>query len=999
MFNSWHIKYALIMSGLFAVTVGYNACSEDAGFKLVDGVESLEEVNNGQSIQDVSTPKPSIVINNDAEFTNDETVNLSLNPDGRADKMLISEQQDCSVGQWEPYQKNKLWTLQSLNQEASVYVKYKFEDSPATECVADSIVHDNIAPAIQFDQTFASLWIKVQNLNVSFQVTDAGSGVQEVQCDRDGSGNFQVCANNINYTNLIENGNYTLVVRAVDKAGNQADPEQVNWRPDFTPPTVTFNATPAAVTADVTPDFSFAATDLGSGVATYQCKLDDQAYVNCSSPMTLNNLTDGTHVFAVRAIDNVGHQSDAVVYNWMQDTMAPTIEFTQTPSAIEKVKNARFAFQVVAGDLSSYECKLDASAYQACTSPVDLTALADGNHSFSVVGIDGVGNKSAAITYNWLVDSIAPTISFSETPDAVEKETSARFGFSAQDSGSGLQRIECRLDANSFAPCQALINFADLSATNHTVEARALDKAGNYSDVIAYNWLVDTQAPTVQITSTPENPTKESTAIFGFTANDGGSGIDSIECKVDGGVYASCTSPATFTDLADGLHNFSVRARDVAGNLSAVASYEWLIDLTAPTVAFIAKPNEIEYIGGNPKVSFTAQDANGSGIESYNCLYNGNPVACQANTAYTYPATVESNHSFVVQAIDAVGNSSTIMTSWEVKSLISDQQTNFTVRDERPVDILFVVDNSGSMDEERQNLGQRIEGLLNEIDNLDWQIAVTSTDIDGDNDYQTGRIVDFNGNGLYTLNSSMDLSYAQTLFENKVTIRKKNSNPYGIPGNGDGNEQGINAVSKVVDRAVNPQSSSDLRNANFIRPDADFVAVVLSDENEASEGEADKVKYQPQEFLNRFNSQFPNGKNFTFHSIVVMSGDEDCLNAGPDPHYYGTLYEDLSKLTGYGQPGGGTIGSVCESNYTTQLSEIGKSVQDLAKTVPLKCAPYDADGDGEPEILAAFKAPGSADFVPFEEPYTIQGQQISYQNYLPVGEFQFNYQCYGPVGN
>ncbi len=999
MFNSWHIKYALIMVGLFSITVGYNACSEDAGFQLVDGVESIEEINNGQSIQDVSPSKPTVVINDDAEFTNDDVVNLSLNPDGLADKMFISEQADCSVGQWEPFQKNKLWILQNLNQKASVYVKYKFEDSPATECVVDSIVHDDIAPVIQIDQNFASLWIKVQNLNVSFQVTDTGSGVQEVQCDRDGSGNFQVCVNNMNYPNLIENGNYTLVVRAVDKAGNKADPQQVNWRPDFTPPTVTFNVTPAAVTADVTPDFSFAATDLGSGVAAYQCKLDDQAYVNCNSPMTLNNLSDGTHVFAVRAIDNVGHQSEPVVYTWAQDTMAPTIEFTQTPNAIEKLGSARFAFQVVAGDLSAYECKLDASPYQACTSPVDLIALADGNHTFSVVGVDGVGNRSAAITYNWLVDSLAPTIRFSETPNAVEKNLSARFGFTAQDSGSGLQRIECRLDANSFAPCQALITFTDLSATNHTLEARALDKAGNYSDVISYSWLIDNQAPTVQITSTPQNPTKEKTALFSFTASDGGSGIDSIECKVDGGAYASCTSPATFTELADGLHNFSVRARDVAGNYSAVVSYQWLVDLVAPTLAFISKPNEIEYIGSNPKISFTANDGNGSGIETVTCLYNGDPVTCQVDTAYTYPATVESNHSFVVQVVDAVGNSATIMTNWEVKSLISDQQTNFTVRAERPVDILFVVDNSGSMDEERENLGQRIEGLLNEIDNLDWQIAVTSTDIDGSNDYQAGRIVDFNGNGLYTLNSSMDLGYAQKLFENKVTIRKQGSNPLGIPGKGDGDEQGINAVSMVVDRAVNPQSNSDMRNARFIRPDADFVAVVLSDENEASVGKAEDVKYQPQAFLNRFNSQFSNSKKFTFHSIIVMSDDEACLNAGPDPHYYGTLYEDLSKLTGYGQPGGGTIGSVCETNYTTQLSEIGQSVQDLAKTVPLKCAPYDADGAGQPEIEAFFKAPGTTDFVAYDEPFTIQGQQISYQNYLPVGEFQFDYQCNGPVGN
>ncbi len=997
--KSWHLKYALIMSGLFAITVGYNACSEDAGFSLVEGVDSLEEFNSELSNETVADPEPTIVINNNDEYTREAVVNLTLDPDGPADMMFVSNTNDCSEGSWEAFQQNKLWTLQQQNQQASVFVKYRFHDSPESECVQDDIVHDDVAPEIAFTQGVGTLWIKDNNVSILYTVTDSGSGVQEIQCDRSGSGTFQACGNNVYYSNLTENTNYLLVVRAIDKAGNMADPEQLNWRPDFTPPTVVFNTTPAAVTADVTPDFTYTGNDLGSGIALLECKLDDAPYAPCTGSTSLSGLADGAHSFTVRATDGVGHVSTPATYNWMQDSLAPTIEFTQTPMAIEKSDDATFAFRVVAGDIAAYQCQLDGGAYQACTSPHNLTGLSDASHTFSVVGVDGVGNTSSPISYSWLVDTMPPTIAFVETPDAIESADMATFSFSAQDLGSGLDRIECRVDANAYATCQNTMVFNALGNGPHSVDARSLDRAGNVSATISYNWMVDNQVPTITIDTHPTNPTSESLANFTFTATDAGSGVDFIECKLDGTPIATCTSPANYNGLRDGNHIFIVRATDNAGNRSQPAVYTWVVDKTPPDLSFISQPNAVEYVGSTPKVSFTGNDGNGSGVASYTCLYNNTPLACAAQAAYEYPADAEGNHTFMVTAVDAVGNQTSISTTWEVQYLVTEYTTDFEVRPERPVDILFVVDNSGSMDEERENLGQRIHGFLSEIDNLDWQIAVTSTDVTGGNDYQNGRIVDFTGDGLFVLDSSMDVNLAQQLFENKVTIKNKDTNPLGIPGWGDGNEQGIYATARVVDRAVSPQDPEDAHNSAFIRDGADFVAVVLSDENENSEGKADKVKYQPQEFLDRFNSQFTDPKNFTFHSIVVMSGDEDCLTAGIHPHYYGTLYEDLSKLTGFGQPGGGTIGSVCEQNYTTQLSEIGKSVTDLAKTVSLQCAPVDTDNDGKPDVTVEYQDPGSGVYAPYTAPYTVQGQQIAYQDYLPVGHFRFHYDCSGTPSN
>ena len=994
MLRSWHFKYALVMSGLFAITVGYNACSEDAGFELNQGFDSLEEFNNPPSQVESADPVPTVVINNDAEYTREQEVNLTLNPDGPADQMLISNAPDCSTGQWEDYQQNKIWNLFVTNQKAYVYVKYKFEDQPETACVKDEIVHDDIPPVISFVQGVGSVWLNESNVNISFQVTDSGSGVQESQCDNNGSGLFKVCGNSIYYSNMVENKNYSLVVQAFDRAGNRAGPDQLNWRPDYTPPTVVFNTAPAAITADTTPDFSFTGTDLGSGIAAYECKLDNGDYLPCSSPRTLSNLADGSHTYSVRATDNVGLVSEPATHTWVQDSTAPTVEFTQTPNAIENSNSATFAFREVAGGIANFLCSIDGAAYVACTSPRVVNNLADGNHNFRVIGVDGVGNQSSPIAYNWLVDTTPPTISLSQHPQAIENSNTARFGFVAQDQGSGVKEIQCRLDGAGYTPCAASMDFNNIAQGTHTLRARSQDNAGNYSTEVSYTWTVDLTGPTVTITSTPNNPTNQAVANFEFTAVDGETSVAVIECRVDGQPFSSCTSPAAFNSLADGQHNFSVRARDQAGNMSNVESYEWLVDTTAPILSFISKPNGVEYVGSTPKVSFTAVDGNGSGVASYTCLYNGTAFACDAQLVYDYPAEQTGNNSFMVTVTDNVGNSATLTTHWAVEYQVQNYTTTKTIEDDLPVDILFVIDNSGSMNPERASLGQKINGLLSQIGNVDWQIAVTSTDLRGNQDHEEGRIADFDGNGLHILDSSMDVNVAQTLFENKLTNRSQ-SNPNGIPV-GSGHEEGIHAMARVVDRSLDGQTPENEPNTQFIRDGAAFVAVVLSDENEASQGNVNSVVYQPQEFLDRFNSQFTDPKTFTFHSIVVVSGDTACLNEGPHPHYYGTLYEELSMLTGFGQPGGATIGSVCANDYTAQLKDIGKSVKDLAKTVSLECTPLDQDNGGLADVVVTYQAVGAQTYEPYNEDYTVQGQQISFDDFLPPGDFRFEYQCVPP---
>ena len=64
---------------------------------------------------------------------------------------------------------------------------------------------------------------------------------------------------------------------------------------------------------------------------------------------------------------------------------------------------------------------------------------------------------------------------------------------------------------------------------------------------------------------------------------------DPTQCKLDDGAFAACTSPKSYSNLADGQHTFTVKATDAAGNTSE-AAYTWTIDATPPTVSITSTP-------------------------------------------------------------------------------------------------------------------------------------------------------------------------------------------------------------------------------------------------------------------------------------------------------------------------------------------------------------------------------------------------------------------------
>jgi hypothetical protein len=92
----------------------------------------------------------------------------------------------------------------------------------------------------------------------------------------------------------------------------------------------------------------------------------------------------------------------------------------------------------------------------------------------------------------------------------------------------------------------------------------------------------DTTSPETTLDTTPNSTTSSVVATFGFSGTDNRSSV-TFECSVDGGTYASCTSPFSTSTLSAGSHTFAVRAVDALGNIDLTpASYSWTIESGLP---------------------------------------------------------------------------------------------------------------------------------------------------------------------------------------------------------------------------------------------------------------------------------------------------------------------------------------------------------------------------------------------------------------------------------
>ncbi|MBN8870550.1 MAG: PD40 domain-containing protein [Solirubrobacterales bacterium] len=452
-------------------------------------------------------------------------------------------------------------------------------------------------------------------------------------------------------TDVLDDGSHTFSVRATDRAGNvEVAPVTVDFTTDAPPRVdITSGIEDGAYTNQQEQSFEFTATE---NDATFECRIDSEEesdWTSCSSPATFSNLAEGSHKVGFRAVEAASPNRPSLkpVYRtFTVDITNPTSSFNSGPAdgATIATDSATFAFD--SNEPGTFECKADETDWIACDSPVTLTDLDDGSHTFSVRATDLAGNVQAPVSSRgFTVDTTAPVTTITSGPEAgaAISNTTPSFAFEADEAAT----FECKVDGGSWDNCTSPFTTGALTAGSHTVEIRATDTAGNVETApVSRSFSVDTQAPTVNITSGPAGLTNDSTPSFAFEASES----STFQCKVDDGTFASCSSPYTTSSLADGAHTVKVMATDAAGNDSAVASREFTVDTTPPSVTITSGPEA--------KITATTATIEFSGSEdgsTFECSFDGGSFAA-CTSPQSYSGLTLGDHSVAVRATDRAGN-------------------------------------------------------------------------------------------------------------------------------------------------------------------------------------------------------------------------------------------------------------------------------------------------------------------------------------------------------
>jgi len=482
-----------------------------------------------------------------------------------------------------------------------------------------------------------------------FEASEPGT-IAECRLDPvDDDASWTACASPTAYEGLAE-GSHHFEVRVTDAVGHVSEPVSYDWIVETTPPDVTIQSGPENPTTEISAEFSFAS---GNSNASFECRLDGDAWSGCVSGIAFDQLADGEHDFEVRAVGQGAGPGPVDSRTWVVDTVVPTVVITNGPEHVTNETTADFAFEASKPGFT-YRCQIDSEPAGACSSPVGYTDLDAANHQLVVELVNADDQVVDSATWSWKVLADRPVATITSSPSAVTSADAAAFEFQADVPEA---TFECRLDGGAWSHCNSPEGLAGLADGSHTFAVRAGLPGSTPGAAAERDWTVDTTAPDLRITGGPDLTSTSDAASFGIETDDPAA---TIECSLDDGAWAACGSQVELTGLADGSHALRVRAIDAVGN-TGFARHDWNIDRTAPSITLNSVPAAVT-TAQSARFAFASDDPDAT----FECqLDDGAWKACTSAREETGLAV--GPHRFALRASDRAGNlSDSLLYEWQI---------------------------------------------------------------------------------------------------------------------------------------------------------------------------------------------------------------------------------------------------------------------------------------------------------------------------------------------
>ena len=228
------------------------------------------------------------------------------------------------------------------------------------------------------------------------------------------------------------------------------------------------------------------------------------------------------------------------------------------------------------------------------------------------------------------------------------------------------------------------------------------------------------------------------------------------------------------------------------------------------------------------------------------------------------------------------------------------------------VDILWVIDDSGSMANQRKTLVANFDRFVAELLTLkvDFQMGVTST-----NQVDSGKL-----RGTTKIITNLTPNQ-RSVFEANTTFPSSRTRW----------EQGLRMAQFAVS---GPNVAPGGANEAFLRKNAALAIIVVSDEDDSSYGDPD---YYARAFR---QAKGKGNEGLVSFSTIGGTTPSGCTPPG-EQIYYGSLAEPAFRYSAVSAKTGGVVGSICDQSFENTLVAIAEALNTLRRVFPLTLKPLD----------------------------------------------------------
>jgi len=673
----------------------------------IDGIDQLGPPATLEVILDQTPPSGAVTATTDA--TNQPLIGLNLNAQDALSPVTGARiGGDVVGGGWIAFTNFTLITLSGGDGEKTISVRFADEPGNVSQPFTTAVTLDTTGPQTEIT-TPADGVARQSFFAIAGTAADPGataSGVTEVEVSiqreaglvdehftgEDFSSPFQTFlaadgTNDWSFDALLgvtaEEGDYTVTVRALDRAGNTGANATLMFFIDQTPPDcvtcMTVDAPNAPWVNQTAIDVT--ATDVTDAnpplEARYAGDITDSfagTWIAFETPRRLHlSNGDGDKVISVEYRDAAGNVTGAFDAAVTLDTASPAPVAVTLAGGATAVSAATTVAELFAPNAVSANLDGDVAAQTnlapVTSAEVDLTGP-DGIKTVTMTAFDAAGNAAAA-TDTIRLDRTAPTGALTAptwtTDDTVSLQLTA---------SDPVTPIEMRLGGDiTDTVAGAWIAFAPVTTVHvaapdgdKTISVRYRDALGNTTALLSQTVTRDTQPPPAPNAVTLAEGAASATAQTTLTID---VGPETASVRITGDTLAPVgwfafntgnTAPVAVELAApDGLEAAWVQTRDAAGNASTTAVSDTIIlDTRAPRLWIASGPAALT-TSTSAAFSFLIDDPGGTGSTAYCALDGATAAVCPAQ----FSGLSINMHQVAVTAADEAGNVSAPPALWD----------------------------------------------------------------------------------------------------------------------------------------------------------------------------------------------------------------------------------------------------------------------------------------------------------------------------------------------